>query len=107
MSCSLRQERGRISGRLFTIIQTARVNGLVGEDYLSYAMENISNSPIENLIPRSENLPRELKIKNVLIFMQMKENQHSMSSKPIIWVSFGHTLEQLKLKLSINRIYNG
>lgn len=56
-------ERGaEISGRLFTIIQTARANGLVVEDYLTYVMENIANSPIEELLPWSDSLPANLKI---------------------------------------------
>ena len=52
-----------ISGRLFTLIQTARANGLVVEDYLTYVMESINNLPIENLLPWSENIPNNLKIK--------------------------------------------
>ena len=56
-------ERGaEISGRLFTIIQTTRANGLVVEDYLTYVMENIANSPIEELLPWSDSLPANLKI---------------------------------------------
>lgn len=57
-------EKGaEISGRLFTIIQTARANRLVVEDYLTYAMENINNTPIKDLLPWSESLPSNLKIK--------------------------------------------
>lgn len=52
---------GEISARLFTIIQTARANGLKVEDYLTYIMENIGNVDVEELLPWSKTLPDNLK----------------------------------------------
>ena len=46
-----------ISGRLFTIIQTAKANSLVVDKYLEYVIDNISKVPIDDLLPWSEKLP--------------------------------------------------
>lgn len=52
-----------ISGRLFTIIQTAKANMLVVDKYIEYVLENINKIPIDDLLPWAENLPQELSIK--------------------------------------------
>lgn len=50
-----------ISARLFTIIQTARANGLIVEDYLTYVMESIGKVDVEELLPWSKKIPDNLK----------------------------------------------
>ena len=55
-----------ISGRIFTIVQTAKANALVVDKYLEYALENINKVPVENLLPWSEKLPKELSIKQYI-----------------------------------------
>ena len=50
-----------ISARLFTIIQSARANGLKVEDYLTYVMENIGKVEVVELLPWSKTLPDNLK----------------------------------------------
>ena len=55
-----------ISGRIFTIVQTAKANALVVDKYLEYALENINKVPIEDLLPWSEKLPKELSIKQYI-----------------------------------------
>ncbi len=50
-----------ISARLFTIIQTAKANGLKVEEYLTYIMENIGKVETKELLPWSKTLPKELK----------------------------------------------
>lgn len=55
-----------ISGRLFTIIQTAKANGLVVDKYLEYVLENIEKTDIENLLPWSEKIPKDLSIKQYI-----------------------------------------
>lgn len=62
-----KSEKGAsISGRLFTIVQTAKANGLIVNKYLEYIIDNINKVPIENLLPWSENLPKELSIKQYM-----------------------------------------
>lgn len=55
-----------ISGRIFTIVQTAKANALVVDKYLEYALENINKVPVEDLLPWSEKLPKELSIKQYI-----------------------------------------
>ena len=55
-----------ISGRLFTIIQTARANGLVVHKYIEYVLEKINKVPVEELLPWSGKLPQELSIKRYI-----------------------------------------
>lgn len=55
-----------ISGRIFTIVQTAKANALIVTKYLEYALENINKIPIEDLLPWSEKLPKELSIKQYI-----------------------------------------
>ena len=55
-----------ISGRIFTIVQTAKANALVVDKYLEHALENINKVPIDDLLPWSEKLPKELSIKQYI-----------------------------------------
>lgn len=55
-----------ISGRLFTIIQTAKANALVVDKYIEYVLGNINKVPIDDLLPWSEKLPTELSIKQYI-----------------------------------------
>lgn len=50
------------SGVLFSIIQTAKANGLCVERYLNYILENINKKNIDELLPWSKKLPKELKL---------------------------------------------
>lgn len=52
-----------ISGRLFTIIQTAKANGLIVGKYIEFVIDHINKAPVEDLLPWSEKLPQELSIK--------------------------------------------
>ena len=53
-----------VTGKLFSIIQTARANGLKSEQYLKYVIENINKKNIDDLLPWSNSLPKELSIIN-------------------------------------------
>lgn len=55
-------EGADVTAKLFSIVQTARANGLKSEQYLSYCLENIRNKPVEDLLPWSEALPEEIRI---------------------------------------------
>ena len=50
------------SGILFSIIQTAKANGLCIERYLEYILNNINKIKIDDILPWSEKLPKELKL---------------------------------------------
>jgi len=52
------------TGKLFSIVQTARANGLKSEQYLTYVISNINKKDINELLPWSENLPKDLLISN-------------------------------------------
>lgn len=52
-----------VTGKLFSIVQTAKANGLRVEQYLKYVIERIEKFPIDDLLPLSDKLPDELKIK--------------------------------------------
>ena len=49
------------SGVIYSIIQTARANGLIIDKYLEYVLSNIDKENIDNLLPWSKNLPVYLK----------------------------------------------
>lgn len=51
-----------ISGKIFSIVQTAKANGLKSEQYLAYVINNINKKDINDLLPWSQKLPRELSI---------------------------------------------
>jgi transposase len=50
------------SSILFSIVQTAKANGLVVERYLEYVISNIGKKNIDELLPWSKSLPKETKI---------------------------------------------
>lgn len=50
------------TGKLFSLVQTARANGLKSEQYLAYILNNINKKDIDDLLPWSKNLPKELSI---------------------------------------------
>ena len=50
------------TGILFSIVQTARANGLNVEGYLNYIIENISDKSADELLPWSNSIPKSLKI---------------------------------------------
>ena len=50
------------SGLLFSIIQTAKANGLCIERYLEYVLNNINKLNIDDILPWSKKLPKELKL---------------------------------------------
>ena len=52
------------TGKLFSIVQTARANGLKSEQYLTYVISNINKKDINELLPWSKSLPKELLISN-------------------------------------------
>ena len=52
-----------ITGKLFSMVQTARANGLRVEQCLKYVIDNIKTKKIEELLPWSLSLPEDLKIK--------------------------------------------
>ena len=47
---------------IFSIVQTARGNGVKVEEYLKYIIENIDKIPLEKLLPWHKDLPDELRI---------------------------------------------
>ena len=52
------------SARLFSLIQTAKANGLVPEAYLNYAINSIGKIPLEDLLPWSNKIPSSIKSLN-------------------------------------------
>lgn len=50
------------TGKLFSIVKTARANGLKSEEYLTYVISNINKKDINDLLPWSNKLPKELLI---------------------------------------------
>ena len=52
-----------ISARLFTIIQTARANGIRVEEYLTSLLESVGEIDVNDLLPWSEKIPENLKVK--------------------------------------------
>ena len=55
-------DRANTTDRLFSIAQTARANGLKSEQYLTYVISNINKKDINDLLPWSNKLPKELLI---------------------------------------------
>lgn len=51
------------TGKIFSIVQTARANGLRVEEYIKYVLENINKKDISELLPWSEEVIENLKIK--------------------------------------------
>ncbi|MFI3308023.1 MAG: IS66 family transposase [Mycoplasmatota bacterium] len=50
------------SAILFSIVQTAKANGLVPEKYLTYVFENLNKLSTQDLMPSSDTLPDDIKI---------------------------------------------
>lgn len=50
------------TAKIFSIVQTARANGVKVEEYLKYTIENIDKVPLEKLLPWHKDLPYELRI---------------------------------------------
>ena len=62
-----KSEKGAyMSSGIFTIVQTTKANGLIVDKYLEYILENINKVPIDDLLPWSEKLPKELSIKQYI-----------------------------------------
>ena len=53
-------------GRIVKIVHTAKANTLFDDKYLEYALENINKVPVDDLLPWSEKLPKELSIKQYI-----------------------------------------
>ena len=51
-----------MTGILFSIVQTAKANGLCIERYLEYALNNINKINIDDILPWSDKLPKEFKL---------------------------------------------
>ena len=51
------------TGRLFSITQTAKANGLNVEKYLNYIFDNISTKTADELLPWNKDLPEDLYVK--------------------------------------------
>ena len=50
------------TGKLFSLVQTARANVLKSEQYIAYVISNINKKDINDLLPWSDKLPKELLI---------------------------------------------
>ena len=50
------------TAKIFSIVQTARANGLKVEEYIKYLIENIDKVELEKLLPWHKDLPDELRI---------------------------------------------
>lgn len=50
------------TGKLFSIVQTAKANGIKSELYLKYVIENIDKEAINNLLPWSKEIKEKLSI---------------------------------------------
>ena len=50
------------TGKLFSIVQTAKANGLKSEEYLTYVINNINKVDIDDLLPFSNKIPKQLLI---------------------------------------------
>lgn len=49
-------------GKVFSIVQTARANGLNVEEYIKYVIENINCKNIDDILPWSDKLPSNIRI---------------------------------------------
>lgn len=54
------------SARLFSIVQTAKANGLDVVAYLTYVFENVKTMPTEKLVPWSKDLPDKVRRKKFI-----------------------------------------
>ncbi len=52
----------KATGILFSIVQTAKANGLNVEEYLNYIFNNINTKKVDELLPWHESIPQNLKI---------------------------------------------
>lgn len=50
-----------ITTKLFSIVQTASINGINVERYLNYVFENIGKEPMENLLPYSDKIKEKMR----------------------------------------------
>ena len=51
----------RYSSKLFSLVQTCKINNVNVERYFKYVLENINSKDIEDLLPYSEKISKELK----------------------------------------------
>ena len=51
----------KATGILFSIVQTAKANGLNVEGYLNYVFDNISTKTADELLPWDKSIPNNLK----------------------------------------------
>lgn len=51
----------RITGKIFSIVQTCKINNVNVSKYIEYVLENISTIPIEELLPYSKEITNKLK----------------------------------------------
>ena len=51
-----------VTGKLFSIVQISRGNGLKVEQYLKYVIENIQKKPLDSLLTWPNEIPVSLKI---------------------------------------------
>jgi hypothetical protein len=52
------------TAELFTIVQTAKANLLKSDDYLQWVMENIQKMDIHDLLPWSDKIPANVRIRS-------------------------------------------
>ena len=50
------------TGKLFSLVQTARANGLKSDLYIAYVISNINKKDFNDLLPWSDKIPEELHI---------------------------------------------
>ena len=50
----------RYTSKLFSIVQTCKINNVNVESYLKYVLENINNESVENLLPYSDKITKKL-----------------------------------------------
>ena len=48
---SKNENGAELSSRIFTIVQTARANGIVVDRYLAFVLKNIEKIPVKELVP--------------------------------------------------------
>lgn len=51
----------KYTGKLFSIIQTCKLNNINAEKYLNYVLDNIDKIDVQNLLPYSKNIKDKLK----------------------------------------------
>ena len=50
----------RYTSKLFSLVQTCKINNVNVESYFKYVLENINNERVENLLPYSSKILKEL-----------------------------------------------